>query len=70
MAQGPEEVVDPPVAASFQVLGRPLEDLVVYVAGLDAGVELGRHVLPVVGVERGYAMEGVGRVLLPWLFGL
>ncbi len=59
----------PPVAAWFHALCRPLEDLVVYVVGLDAEAELGRHVPPVVGVERGYAMEGVGRVLLPWLFG-
>ena len=70
MAQVPKEVVDPPVAASFQVLGRLLGDLVACVAVLGAGVGLRLLVLQVVGVETGCVMEVVDRVLSPWLWGL
>ena len=70
MAQVPKEVVDPPVAASCQVLGRLLGDLVACVAVLGAEVGLRLLVLQVVGVETGCVMEGVGHVLSPWLWGL
>ncbi len=70
MAQVPEEVVDPPVAVSFRVLGRPLRELVVFVVELDAGVGLRFPVLRVVGVVTDCVMEGADRVLWPWLLGL
>ena len=65
MAQVPEEVVDPPVAVSLRVLGRPLGELVAFVVELGAGVGLRFPVRRVVGVGTSCVKEGAGRVLWP-----
>jgi hypothetical protein len=66
VAQGPEEVVNPPVVVSLWVLGRPLGELVAFGVELVAGVGLRRHVRRVVGVVTSCVRVDVGLVPWPW----
>jgi hypothetical protein len=66
VAQGPEEVVNPQVVVSLQVLGLPLGELVVCGVELVVGVGLQRRVRQAVGVVTGCARVDVGLVPCPW----